>query len=329
MKKIFKALGYIAGGLVVLIISGFIFFNATYPKFDPPSNIKVEITPERIARGEYLANHVMVCMDCHSQRDWTKYSGPIKPASVGGGGDVWDENIGFPGRMSMKNITPASVGNWSDGELIRAITCGVRKNNEALFPAMPYPVYNQLIDEDLFSIIAYLRSLKPIDNSVPETELNFPLNFIVKTMPIRGRSPMKFDSKNSVEYGKYLTLIAGCQGCHSKSEKGEPIAGMEYGGGEEFPLPFGTIRSANITPDNGTGIGSWSKETFIIKFKSFASDSAKNISVSQGDFNTVMPWTLFSGMREEDLSAIYDYLRTVKPVHNLVQRFSPNNLTKK
>lgn len=329
MKKVLKVLGFIAGGLVILITAGFIYFNAAFPKFDPPSDIKVKATPERIARGEYLANHVSVCMDCHSQRDWTKYSGPIKPGSLGGGGDVWDDKIGFPGRISMKNITPAALQNWTDGEIIRAITCGIRKDNKALFPVMPYPNYNQLTDDDLYSLVSYLRSLKPIDNNLPETELNFPLNFLVKTMPIRERNPMKFDHNNPVEYGKYLSTIAGCQGCHSKTEKGEPIAGMEFGGGEEFTLPFGTIRSANISTDPETGIGSWSKETFINKFKYFDSDSAKNISVAQGEFNTVMPWTLFAGMHEEDLSAIYDYLKTVKPVHNLVERFTKKEVAHK
>lgn len=323
MKKLFKILGTILGGIVVIIVAGIIYFNSAFPKVDPPSNVKVEITPERISRGEYLSNHVAVCMDCHSKRDWTKFTGPVTPGTFGGGGDVFDEKVGFPGKVMVKNITPASIGDWSDGELIRAITCGVTKDNSALFPMMPYPNYNRLTQSDLYSIVAYVRNLAPIENKLPDTELNFPLNFIVKTMPLKSPTPMKFDRHNPLEYGKYLVTIAGCKDCHTQSEKGKPLPGMEFAGGEGFQLPGGLVKSANISPDKETGIGSWTKEVFMNRFKFYANDSTKYISVSEKDFNTPMPWLMYAGMTEEDLSAIYDYLRTVKPVHNIVERFTP------
>ena len=118
--------------------------------------------------------------------------------------------------------------------------------------------------------------------------------------------------------------IAGCAGCHTPAKDGEPIKGMEFAGGEEFNTPWGTIRTANISPDMTTGIGSWTKEMFISRFKSFDSDSAKSVKVNGNEFNTVMPWTLYSGMTEEDLTAIYTYLRTVKPVQHTVNRYSPS-----
>lgn len=328
MKKVFKVLGFIAGGFVVLLIAGFIYFNVAFPKVEPPANIKVEVTPERITRGEYLANHVTVCMDCHSKRDLSKYSMPIIKNTFGGGGDIWDEKIGFPGKVVMKNITPAAIGNWTDGELIRAITCGVDKNGKSLFPIMPYLNYNKLLREDLYSIVAYIRSLQPISNKLPNTELNFPLNYIVKTMPVQSYSPMTFNKNNPAEFGKYLVTIASCKNCHSKTEKGEFIEGMEFAGGEEFPIPSGITRSMNITPDNETGIGQWSKEFFIKRFKDYT-DSSKIHSVTENEFNTPMPWTMFAGMAESDLSAIYDYLRTVKPVRNQVERFTPKNVAMK
>jgi mono/diheme cytochrome c family protein len=194
---------------------------------------------------------------------------------------------------------------------------------------MPYPNYNRLTEEDINSIVAYVRSLQPIKNTLPETELNFPLNFIVKTMPIKSRNPMKFDPSDSLEYGKYLTTIASCGGCHTKSEKGEPIAGMEYAGGEEFKFPGGIARSLNITPDKVTGIGLWTKELFIKRFKAYTTESSKVIPVSENDFNTPMPWLMYAGMTEEDLGAIYDYLRTVKPVGNKVQSFSKLDAARK
>src|SRR5690606_6445097 len=129
MKKLLKILAIIVGIVVLLIIAGYIYLNTAFPDVEPPKDIKVEATPERIARGEYLALYVAVCIDCHSERDWTKFAGPIKPGTEGSGGELFDENIGFPGRVITKNLTPANLGSWSDGELIRAITCGVTKDD--------------------------------------------------------------------------------------------------------------------------------------------------------------------------------------------------------
>lgn len=329
MKKAAKIAGILLGVFIMLVIAGILYFNSAFPDVDPPTNVKVEITPPKLARGEYLANHVAVCMDCHSQRDWTKFSGPITAGTIGGGGDIFDEKIGFPGKVFVKNITPAAIGNWTDGELIRAIINGVNKDNKALFPLMPYPNYNQLTEEDLHSIVAYVRSLKPIENTIPETELNFPLNFIVKTMPIKAHNPMNFDRNDPVEYGKYLATISGCQNCHTQSEKGEQIAGMEFAGGEEFQFPSGIVRSSNISPDEETGIGRWTEELFIQRFKSYAEDSLIVSTINENDFNTPMPWTMYAGITEEDLKAIFSYLKTLKPIKNKVQLFTPNKLAAK
>lgn len=324
MKKFLRAAGYIVGGIVLLLIVGFIYFNAKYPDVDKPADVKVDITPERIKRGEYLANHVTGCMDCHAVRDWTKFSGPPVPGTQGVGGDKFGRELGFPGVIYAKNITPAAVGHWTDGELVRAITQGVNKDGEALFPLMPYLGFNHMSKEDLYSIVAYVRSLQPMESHVPARELDFPLNFIVKTIPPKSFTPSpEPDRNNSVEYGKYLVTIADCAGCHTPSEKGEPLPGMDFAGGEEFNFPQGTLRTANITPDEETGLGKWTKENFIARFKAFASDSAANIPVDPNGFNTIMPWTLMAGMTEDDLGAIYDYLRTIKPVHNSVVHFTP------
>jgi hypothetical protein len=100
---------------------------------------------------------------------------------------------------------------------------------------------------------------------------------------------------------------------------------MDFAGGMEIKLPHGTIRTANITPDNETGIGNWSKEMFIARFKSFESDSAKNIPADIfKEYNTIMPWTMYAGMTNEDLGAVYDYLRNVKPVKKMVERYTPS-----
>lgn len=322
--KVLKAFGI---SILVLLILGGVFlfwFNATFPKVGEPGKLKVEMTAEHIARGKYLANHVTVCMDCHSSRDWTKFSGPMVPGTEGRGGDKFTEELGgVPGIIFSSNITPAGIGDYTDGELLRAFTQGVTASHRALFPLMPYPAYNKLSMTDAEAIVAYIRSLEPIQNSVPVSELNFPMNLIVKTIPLESFNPSpEPDTNNFLAYGKYLTTIAACGDCHTPAEKGTPIPGMDFAGGFTFQMPGGLLSSSNITPDKETGIGSWTKEQFITRFKTFDSDSGKNIPVADiYDFNSVMPWTMYAGMTERDLGAIYEYLQTRKPVVNKINRW--------
>ena len=324
MKKVIKVVFKILFIIALVLTGGMIYFNSTYPKAVPVENIKIQVTPERLVRGEYLTKHVAMCLDCHSERDWSKYAGPVVPGTEGKGGELFDEEIGVPGKVYVKNITPAALDSWSDGELIRAITCGINKNDEALFPIMPYANFNNLTRDDLYSIITYIRTLKPVKAIYPEKELNFPVNFISKTLPLQTYTPKDdVDKSDPVNYGKYLVTIANCGDCHSPSNDKGPIAGKEFSGGVPFNLPFGIVRPANITPDVATGIGAWSKETFIKRFKAFDPKDHQYVDVPMGNFNSIMPWTMYAGMSEEDLGAIYDYLRTVKPVNNSVEKFTP------
>lgn len=322
--KILRILGISV--LVIVILAGafLLWFNAAYPRVSEPGKLKVEMTPEQIARGKYLANHVTVCMDCHSSRDWTKFSGPMVPGTEGKGGDKFTEELGgVPGTIYAPNITPAGIGNYTDGELLRTFTQGVNASHRALFPLMPYTSYNKLSMRDAEAIVAYIRSLEPIQNNVPVSELNFPMNLIVKTIPLESFNPSpEPDTSNMLAYGKYLTTIAACADCHTPAEKGTPLPGMDFAGGFTFQMPGGLLSSANITPDKETGIGSWTKEQFIARFKTFASDSGMSLPVAGiYDFNTVMPWTMYAGMSERDLGAIYEYLSTLKPVAHNVNRW--------
>lgn len=96
-----------------------------------------------------------------------------------------------------------------------------------------------------------------------------------------------------------------------------------FSGGREFQFPGGAIvRGSNITPDDETGIGKWSKETLVERFKMYADTAFVSPTVNPGDFNTVMPWLMYCQMTEQDLSAIYEYLRTIEPVRNQVVKFS-------
>jgi hypothetical protein len=324
MKKLLKVLLWVF--IIIVIIMG---LALSYVKFRLPNvgaalNLKVELTPERIARGEYLANHVSVCMDCHSMRDWSRFSGPPTEGTLGMGGDVFDQNFGFPGTYYAKNITPEGISRYTDGELLRVITTGVSKEGEALFPVMPFHYYGQMDEEDIKCIIAYIRTLEPIKNDVPKSSSDFPMNFIINTIPHKANFSKLPAKTDIVNYGKYLTNAAGCMECHTKFEKGSLVAGTEFGGGRDFPFPNGAIvRSNNISPDKETGLGAWTEEMFVDMFRLRSDSTVLNTKLKPVDFNTIMPWTMYGAMTEEDLSAIFAYLKTIKPIKNAVQNFTP------
>ena len=86
-------------------------------------------------RGEYLANHVNLCIDCHSKRDHSYWSAPLIPGTLGQGGEAFTQDMGFPGQFYARNISPSHLSNWTDGEIFRTITVGVDKSNEAVLSA--------------------------------------------------------------------------------------------------------------------------------------------------------------------------------------------------
>src|SRR5690606_2719357 len=144
MKKLLKVIGVMLVLIVLVIVGGLTYVTQALPNIPVPADLHVEMTPERVARGEYLANHVTICMDCQSTRDCNKFSGPVEPGTLGKGGEVFDQNMGFPGRFVSKNITPFNLRDWSDGDIYRAITSGVSKDRHPFFPVMPYLYYNKL-----------------------------------------------------------------------------------------------------------------------------------------------------------------------------------------
>src|SRR4051812_17959316 len=104
---------------IVLGISGLLLFvSFGLPNVGEPEYLKIDRTKERLERGEYLANSVSVCMDCHSKRDWNKFSGPLTLGTLGQGGEIFNQKFGFPGEYYSKNITPSGIGNWTDGEIL-------------------------------------------------------------------------------------------------------------------------------------------------------------------------------------------------------------------
>lgn len=327
MTRVLRWTARLMGVLVVVAGLGVGYLYARYPQVPPAEHVRIEATPERLARGQYLFNHAVGCLDCHSTRDWTKYGGPVVPGTAGKGGDLYGTNLGLPGDFYARNITPAGVGDWTDGELIRAITTGVDRHGEPMFPIMPYLVYGKMAREDIEAIVAYMRTLPAIPNAVPSHTFTFPMQLIVRTMPTPATFGTRPDPGDRVATGAYLA--AGCSDCHTPAEQGTPIPGKAFAGGLEFPLPGGGyVRAANLTPDAITGLGTWTEAQFVDKFKAIAEGPDQVLATpAERRKNTVMPWKPYGGMTREDLGAIYAYLRTTPPVANRVEKHSDTPLT--
>jgi mono/diheme cytochrome c family protein len=262
MKKFLKITAYMASAILVIIIGAVSYISFALPDVGPPpSDLKVEITPEKVAHGKYMAYHVMMCVDCHSVRDFSKFSGPPVPSTLTAGGERFDQSMGFPGVFISPNITPYGIGDWTDGEIFRLITTGVRKDGTPIFPVMPYHSYGTIDAEDIEAVIAYLRTLEPIETYLPKSKADFPFNLILRTMPTEARLTKKPDPSDQVAYGGYLVNAAACADCHTKFEKGDYV-GEKLAGGRAFEFPEGVLTSPNLTPDE-SGIGNWSQEMFV------------------------------------------------------------------
>lgn len=322
MKTLFKIGGYVIAAIFLIVVGAVAYVMTQFPKETEVTELKIVPTEEMVERGKYLANTTFGCIDCHSMRDPEKMNMPLVPGTEGMGGMDIGEGAGF---IPAKNITPdieTGVGGWTDGELFRAITTGISKDGSHLAPNMPYMMFGKADSTDIIAIIAYLRTLQPIHNKIPERSVDFPLSLIFRVLP-EDANMKPLDKNDPMAVGQYMSQA--CFACHTPRDGAEFNIEEMMAGGSEFPMPFGTVRSSNITPDNEMGIGLWTKEMFIKRFKD-AADPKNHTPVKPGEFNSPMPWTFFGNLTEEDLGAIYDYLRSVPPNKKKVEKFTPGSM---
>lgn len=276
-------------------------------------------------RGSYLAHHVAMCMDCHSQRDFNQFSGPPIAGTEGMGGEKFGEKLDVPGVIYSKNITSDTVhgiGKWTDEEIVQAIARGISRNGDTLFPLMPYPHYNGMSREDIYSIVAYIRTIKPNNHQVPDRKLFIPLSMAYP--PLRSSSldkNIKPDVSDMVKYGEYVANSAACMDCHTPMERGQFLMPKYMAGGRTFDMDRFKVVAANITPDSATGIGNWTEAMFLDKFKNYREAAA--YKTNPGKLNSIMPWVMYAGMDDFDIKAIYRYLRTIPAINNKIEKY-PN-----
>lgn len=276
---------------------------------------KFEATPQRLARGKYLVDGVIGCFGCHSDQDWSK---PGAPPVLGkeGSGHVWaDQDMPW---LIAPNITPdkeTGAGNWSDDALARAIREGIGHDGRTLSPTMPYPHYRQMSDEDLASVIAYLRTVPAVRNQLPTTRIPSPLSFFTQNVPepITAAVPAP-DQSTAVARGAYLVQMAACADCHTPQEKGQPMPGMDFAGGFLIKEPKGDVFSNNITPA-ASGIGYYNDTSFVLAMRTG--------KVGARPLHASMPWYFFGKMTDDDLKSIFAFLQTIKPVKHQIDNTEP------
>jgi mono/diheme cytochrome c family protein len=276
-----------------------------YPLARPLTDRTFAPSPARLERGRYLTEHLLQCFVCHSERDW---NAPGAPPVAGrkGAGTVLSERADR--RIVAPNITPdaeTGAGRWTDDMLARAIREGIGHDGRALYWGMWYQSFAALSDEDLASVIVYLRALPPVRNALPATLLPAEEQAAnaLGPRPITGLmpDPPPGDTK---ALGRYLLKVADCAGCHTSWHS--PRNPGLFGGGNEIERGTRSAFSANLTR-HASGVA-YPRETFI----------AVMHTGKGGSLHPIMPWTAFSGLTDADLGAMYDALGDVYPVAHYI-----------
>src|SRR5258705_1136586 len=319
MKKILKFLVILVLVVAVAAGAGAAFISIRgIPKYEVnvPSIPNVEVTPERVERGEKIA--AMLCRNCHFNTETGKLTGR-KLEDAPAFGEIYSKNI-----TQDKEI---GIGSWTDAQLIYFIRTGIHPVTGQYVP--PYMVkLSHISDEDMRSIIAYLHSdraeVQANKTEPPNTEPSFLTKFLstiaFKPFPYPEKEIPSPDTSNAMEWGKYLTLYQlECYTCHSRDFKKvdfytpETSMGFFGGGNEQLRTPDGQkqILSLNITPDEEPGIGSWTEEQFA--------NAVRNGIVPNGSALRE-PMQPYVRLTDGELHALYTYLRTVPKIKNKVER---------
>ena len=321
MLKFARIVGWSLIGLIALAAVGITFTIGWRPFIGPrmraTTNRTFEATPERLARGKYLAEDVTGCVACHTPHDWSSRGKASERPNLGAGEII--PLKGLPGQIVAPNLTPdpeTGAGTWTDDQLARAIREGIGHDGRALFPLMPYDHFRSMSDEDLASIIVYLRALPPVRNPLPKTEIIFPVKYLIRSAPQPLTAPVPDPDLSTPEKrGKYVVNMGGCSDCHTPVDSHQaPLPGMDFSGGFILEGAFGRVASSNITQDP-SGIPYYDKQLFL--------DVMRTGKVHARVLNPVMPVDVYGGMTDDDLSAAFAFLKTLTPVRHHVDNTEP------
>lgn len=308
-----------AVAFVLVVISSIGWQVVLGPDARATTDRRFEVTEARLARGKYIVEGLAACLHCHSEHDFTQPNYPILQQRKGAG---WAMPIPELGKVYARNITSdpeTGLGRWTDDEIARAIREGVSRDGTALFPVMPYLNFARMSDEDVASVVVYLRTLPPVRNALPPSELVFPLNHIVKTIPRPLTEPVpSHPSSTPAQRGEYLVTLAGCKICHTPvDDRGQPLPGLEFAGGESFSDPgnnMAIVHSINITRDP-SGIAHYDESLFV--------EVIRSGQLSNRTLSHIMPFEFFRNLTDDDLRDIFAFLGSVPPVKHRVSNTEP------
>lgn len=262
-----------------------------------------------VKRGEYLVRDAAVCGHCHAAQPESDPDGPLS-----GGMEFRNWRLGTVRAANLTSDSATGLGRWSEAEIVRAIRTGEDRDDHVLAPVMPYEWFNGMSDRDALAIARYLKSQPPVGNEVENDPNLFyraaRLLFLGPLDPPDGRAPPRGPTP---EYWEYLALHVNlCADCHTQRRgiRATPDRSQLLAGSASPPSGF-PVNPTNLTPDSATGIGEWSDEDFLRTLRTGVNP--------QGDsLHAIMPWREFRRMTEDDLRAIYLYLRTLPPINNPV-----------
>lgn len=322
MKRLFKWLGFTVAALMVILAIVGVYVELAWNKADTRTAPQMTAPHDSatIVRGEYIFKYAWQCWGCHAASG----DGNAPPS----GGSVFDLRSVGPGFgvFYSRNLTPDSatgLGSWTDGEIVQAIREGIRKDRHVLFPLMPIDWLKGISDQDALAVVAYLRSLPAVSNRVPERQVSFVARALMAFNVIKPMDPITTPivaplPGKTVEYGRYVASnLAGCADCHSPRnlQNGQFYPDSLFAGGS---IAFGKIEgdpvfayARNLRSDRESGVREWTEEEFLQAVTSGVRPDSTVLTLH-------MPYAYYKFLTEDDLRAVYVYLRSVPPMRREV-----------
>lgn len=323
LRKVLRRASYVLLGVLAIvgILAAYVQIDGIPRYAHEAPAVNIARTPERVARGKKLAS--LLCNECHLSSETHQLTGKHLEELPSEFGDIYSKNITSHPEMG--------IGKWTDGELVYFLRTGVRPDGQYVPPWMVKLPH--LSDEDMSSIIAFLRSDDPTVAPSPAPPLGTTKpSFLAKALAHGVFGPLPYPKEpvlmpartDRVAYGRYLTFALDCYGCHSADFKSmnvlepEKTPGFMGGGNTLMDSEKKAIYSANLTPDDETGIGRWSEADFV---------RAVTKGIRPDGRVLHYPMLPKTELEDDEVTAIYAYLRTVPKLRNAVERpKSPNEV---